>query len=270
MERLFRRITGKTPIDEASMIATADVPLSQPDLLTSGFHQSEPVVPTVILENREGEISEEERKQWETAYLGKDFLGKREYGVSLTLHDNPSIRVFAAISTDSLGVEIDIPLIDRTPEQELLNEAYLNTTLFGEIDPEKYRSFATEEYKKEQLFAFLNRKMAGVEIDDVPDWFYSTFNMDHFERYGAVHISSHGGGGEYGHDFNATINPINRSSDYNRRDETQEASIQRANDYVQTVRQSLPHIDVKPLPVKSYLQDVQDTLRFLPRDWAAK
>ena len=40
-----------------------------------------------------------------------------------------------------------------------------------------------------------------------------------------------------------------------------------AIDFAQATQRSLPHIIVDPLPVEAYLQDVQSTLRFLPRDW---
>jgi hypothetical protein len=268
MERLRRLITRNAPnVDVPSLPAVA-ISSIESTLPKASIQPSEPVVPTVILEGRGGEITAEVREQWEAAYLGKNFLGKREFIISLTPHDDPSKRVYGAVGVD-WDVDIDIPVTDPTPQEELLTEAYLNATLFGEIDLDKYRGFATDEFKKDELLAFLNRSRAGVASDDVPTWFYNTFHVDHLEKYGSVYIGSHGGAGEYGYDYTVTISPLQRSLDSDRRDETAETSIQRANNYVQVVRESLPGIDITPLPVDEYLQDVQNTLRFLPRDWAA-
>lgn len=220
-------------------------------------------------ETRRSEVLDQERKQWEAAFIGRDIFGKREYLLSLSLRDDPSKRIYAALGTNDLGAEIDIPLTDPTPKEELAREAYLNATFFGEVDPEKYQEFATDSFRKDHLLALLNRNAAGVDSDGVTDWFHTTFGVTHLERNGSVYIGSHGSAGKYGYTHTATIRPLKRDSSSRLRDEIDEMSMQKATDFAHEVRKSLPHIDVVPLAIFTYLQEVQDALQFLPRDWAA-
>ena len=227
-----------------------------------------PTATAVQSETRTSEVLDQERKQWEAAYIGRDFLGKREYLLSLSLRDDPSKRIYATLGITDLGAEIDIPLTDLTPQEELARDAYLKSTFFGEVDPDKYHEFATDSFTKDHLLALLNKNAAGVQPGNVTDWFHTTFGVTHLERYRSVYISSQGGLGEHGYYYNATISPLKRDYDSRLRDETDEMSMQKAIDFAHEVRKSLPHIDVVPLAIPSYLQDAQDALQFLPRDWA--
>ncbi|MEK7605428.1 MAG: hypothetical protein AAB478_02770 [Patescibacteria group bacterium] len=257
MERFRRLVTRRVPTVGEPPLSIAEVP---PSVSATTAAQSE---------TRASEVLDQERKQWEAAYIGRDFLGKREYLLSLALRDDPLKRIYAALGINDLGAEIDIPLTDLTPQEELARDAYLKATFFGEVDPDKYHEFATDSFTKDHLLALLNRNAAGVQPGDVTDWFHTTFGVTHLERYGSVYIGSHGGLGEYGYDHNATISPLKRDHDSRQRDETEEMSMGKAIDFAHVVRKSLPHIDMVPLAIPTYLQDAQDALQFLPRDWAA-
>ena len=206
------------------------------------------------------EVAEQEVKRWEEAYLGRS-LFQDVYVALLALRNDPSKKVYATLVVDPWSVRIDIPLADHTPEETLIQQAY-ETTIFGEIDPEKYRPFATGEFTRGYLLALLNRKTAGVSPDDTPEWFYTTFGVKHLEPYGDLYIGSHGGQGTYGYTHNATIEW--------RKSRTQVIigmSTLAALDFAKVTQRSLPHMSVTPLPVDVYLEDVQSTLKFLPRDW---
>lgn len=257
MERLRRPVTRRAPTVGEPPLNMAEVP---PATATVTAAQSE---------TRRSEALDQERKQWEAAYIGRDFLGKREYLLSLTLRDDPSKKIYAALGTNDLGAEIDIPLTDPTPQEELSRDAYLKATFFGEVDPEKYHEFATDSFRKDHLLVLLNRNAAGVDPDGVTDWFHTTFGVTHLDRYGSVYIGSHGGAGKYGYNHTATISPLKRDHDSRQREETDEMSEQKAIEFAHEVSKSLPHIDVVPLAIPTYLQDAQNALQFLPRDWAA-
>lgn len=206
------------------------------------------------------EGSEYEVKRWEKAFLGKSLFQQDVYVALLALRDDISKEVHVLVNTDHNRVFIDIPLIDHTPDNKLAQQA-IGTTFFGEVVPEKYRAFATNEFNSEHLLAFLNRTAADVLPDEVTGWFYTTFGVEHLKRYGSVYIGSHGGMGTYGHDYNATIESISAT------DSVKGTTPGAVVDFARVVQRSLPHLRVEPLPVDTYLQSVQSTLKFLPKDW---
>jgi hypothetical protein len=109
-----------------------------------------------------------------------------------------------------------------------------------------------------KMFAFLNRTSAATSSHhETPNWFYRTFGVEHLEPYRTVFIGSHGG-----HDtFNATIE--------NRRLQgvTPEITAQSVSHFTQEIQRSIGHITINPLPVDTYLNELQSKLKFLPRDW---
>ena len=211
---------------------------------------------------RSSEILEEELKNWESAFLGKEeFWTEQAYLASLALRREPSIKIYALLRSNPLRTIIDIPLNDPTPQEILAREAYLGTTVFGEIDPEKYRAFATNVYTRDHLLALANRQTAGVKSEKVDEWFYTAFGVEHLKQYGGIYIGSTGGLGEYGHHFNVTIENKNRERG------VKDTSITTAVDFAKVAQQSLPHITINPLPVDTYLQDMRSQLKFLPQDW---
>lgn len=197
---------------------------------------------------------------WEHAFLGRYWFQGNVCCATLALRSDDSKKAYAYMSVSPRRVSLDIPLLDHTPQETLLQKAY-ETTFFGEVVPERYRAFAKDEFNRDHLLAFLNRKKAGVSPDEVLEWFYATFGVKHLKKYGSIYLSSHGGVNRYGYDYFATIE---RSSTADSVDDiTTRAAIDFAND----VQKSLPHLSVEPLPVDAYLQDLQSTLKFLPRDW---
>lgn len=216
---------------------------------------------TVPSGDPKSEVTEHEAKRWEEAFLGRSLFQQDVYAVLLALRNDPSKKIYASLVVDPYRVSIDIPLVDHTPQETLIQQAY-KTTFFGEVVPEKYHAFATDEFTRDHLLALLNRKIAGVSSDETPDWFYTTFNVKHLKPYGSLYIGSHGGQGTYGYDYNATIEE-NRP----RTSEITGKSAISATEFAQATHRSLPHISVNPLHVDAYLQEVQSTLKFLPRDW---
>ncbi|MBI2034669.1 MAG: hypothetical protein HYT11_02955 [Candidatus Levybacteria bacterium] len=217
-------------------------------------------MPIEILKRRT-ENSDEEAKKWEPAFLGKDLYGRSRYVASLALRDDQSKKVYALVNTDFGEVMMDIPLNDPIPKEVLVQQAYLSSTVFGEIDQEKYRDFATNSYR-DHLLALLNREMAGVSSEDVAKWFYTTFGIERSKKYGKICICSHGGLGKYGYDFNVMMVESNdRTNDVNG------MTTRAVADFTHVVLRSLPYVSLKPLPVDVYLQDVESTLKFLPKDW---
>lgn len=207
--------------------------------------------------------TEEKIKEWEQAYLGRHSYRGDVFVASLALHRDPASRIYAYLRNSFLGdrVSADIPLIDHSPISRLVENAYLGLTLFGEIDPEQYRAFATNEFNCDPLLVFLNREKAGVAPDDTTKWFYKTFGLEHQRRYGSVYVGSHGGMLMDGLRFNVTIM---RRSTIEAKEEDATRSVAA---FAQVVEGSLPHISVNPMPVETYLQELQSALKFLPRDW---
>lgn len=194
--------------------------------------------------------------KWEPAFLGTNMFQREVYLASLALQGATPKRAYAFMITNGYSTSIDVPLIDPTPDDRLAQQAY-ETTFFGEVDPERYRTFATNEFTREHLLASLNRTQAGVSPDEVHTWFYTTFGVEHLGRYGSVYIGSHGGRDS----FNATIESIPHAN-------TSEGNATRAAaQFADFVERSIPQLSVEPLPVETYLQDIQNTLKFLPRDW---
>lgn len=206
------------------------------------------------------EMAEYEVKRWEEAFLAKSLLQEDVYAALLALRCDPSKKVYASLAVGPRRVSIDIPLKDQTPQKTLVQSAY-ETTFFGEVNPEKYRAFATGEFTRDHLLAMLNRDTAGVSVDEAPGWFYTTFGVEHLKSYGSLYIGSYGGQSAYGYDYNATIENRTRTSEVTGR------SAISAIDFAQATQRSLPHISVSPLPIDAYLQQVQSALKFIPRDW---
>ncbi|MCL4365746.1 hypothetical protein M1437_00785 [Patescibacteria group bacterium] len=215
---------------------------------------------TVPSSDSRAEVAKLEIRRWEEAFLGKSLLEQDRYAVLLALRSNPSQRVYASLAIDSSRVLIDVPLEDHTPQEILAQRAY-ETTFFGQEDPEKYRAFATEEFTHRRLLALLNRTTAGVSPDETFDWFCGTFGVRNLNSYGSVNIISHGGKGNYGYSFGVWIENAAQI------DAIAGRGIASAIDFAEATQKSLPHIRVNPLPIDAYLQDVQSTLKFLPRDW---
>ncbi len=215
------------------------------------------------------EMTDEVYAQWESAYLGRHWY-TREFLVSLSRKNDSSIRAYATLELNSHGHDkIEIPLSDPTPERVLVENAYKNATFFGEVDPEKYQSFATDEFNKKELLAFLNRSIAGVSPAEYPDWFGETLDVAVLQKYGPFYISTHGGVCEYGYDHNATIllRELGNRRGISIEPETKVESITRAHDFTNMIENVIPHIDVAPLSTTMYLDELQSHLRFLPQDW---
>lgn len=206
------------------------------------------------------------RQLWESANAGKDFLGRNSFLVLLGRRDDPTKMIYATLEVGRLGVRIDIPLVEHTSEEELRQSVNLHPTLWGDIDPEGYRK-ATETFTREAVLAALNRRVTDADTPgDVPARFYDMLGISHGEAYGSVLIGSHGGLATHGYDFNATIEPLPRELLNDLKGLPEAAQVDAALGYAQFVEASLPHLTVSPLPVDSYIQDVQATLQFLPRD----
>lgn len=213
------------------------------------------------------EVPKDQRQLWQSAHAGTNFLGTNEYLVLLASRTNPKKKIYAVLELGSLGAQIDIPLEEHTPGDELRNSVNLHPTLWGDIDPEGSHE-ATETYTKEKLLAFLNRTSTGADTPNgVPGKFYDMLNLRHGERYGSVFISSHGGSTRRGYNFNATIEPILREFHDDLKYASEEVQMAKAHEFTQLVEASLPHLTVTPLPVDEYLGEVRQALRFLPRDW---
>jgi hypothetical protein len=86
---------------------------------------------------------ESEPKKWEAAYLGRSFIQQHMYAAILARRDEPSLRAYGMVIADPFRIAVDIPLVEPTPNETLLQKAY-QTTFFGDIDQEKYHAFATD------------------------------------------------------------------------------------------------------------------------------
>lgn len=184
----------------------------------------------------------------------------------LSTNDGSEKKVYTMLTRFGLteySAGVDIPLKEPTPTNILVEQAYLNSTFFGEIDPEKYRKYALNPYNASDLLAFLNRTEAQVESDEMPQWFYENFQVEHLESYGRMYIGSHGGSSKFGHTFNATI-------EYNsNKDNGGKSIVEEAVAISRDINRSFsgPHIELSPLPVNDYLDILQTTLKFCPQDW---
>lgn len=206
---------------------------------------------------------QEQRRLWQSAYAGTDFLGTNAYLVLLVLRYDPTKKIYATLEMGGSGVKIDIPLEEHTPEEELRQGVNLHPTLWGDIDPEGYRE-ATETFTREKLLASLNRTTTGSDTPShVSAKFYDILHISHGEVYGAVHVGSHGGSTRRGYDFNATLEPMPREFHNDLKHASEDVQIDEAMDFTQLVQASLPHISVVPLPIEAYLHDVRTSLQFL-------
>ncbi len=212
------------------------------------------------------EASQEPRELWQSAFAGTDFLGTKAFLVLLALRDDPTKIIYATLEIGGLGARIDIPLEEHTSEEELRRSINLHPTLWGGTDPDGYRE-ATETFSRGRLLASLNRTTTGADTPNhVPARFYGMLHISHGEVYGAVHVGSHGGSTQRGYDFNATLEPMLGEFRNDSIRASEGVQIDQAMAFGQLVQASLPHLTVTPLPVDTYLQDVQATLQFLPRD----
>lgn len=245
LEGFISRLRRSTPQVDQTATAVTTTP-------------SDSQTPEVLEQWESPEVNTGERERWDAALLGPTFFKDGyEYVTTLALRSDPTKKVYALLKTNSLGAGIDIPLIDDTPDEKLVEDAYLRSTFFGDIDPGKYYGFATEPHSRNIFLAFLNRKIAGVPPKGVEQWFYDTYDMKHGEEFRSVYISSHGGSGTHNADIRAR----------RREDEIRGVTTEDAIAYAQVVRKSLPHIDLNPIPIVSYLDDLQSALKFLPKDW---
>lgn len=205
--------------------------------------------------------AEIDSSRWESAFLTSDRMFNEDlYITSLSLRDQPSSKIYAHIIASERRTEIDIPIMDSLPETKLVQEAYNEATFFGEVDQEAFREFACDRFTSKNLLAMLNRKTTGLPYDEMPDWFYSTFKVDHLKQYGQILIGSHGGSTEYGYDFNITFENRNR-------DKTYDKSASGVAQYVLEASNSLPQVDIVPVDINTYLNKVSSNLMFLPKDW---
>lgn len=196
--------------------------------------------------------------KWKEAYLTRSSIPEGyTYAALLALQADPSKRLYTQLQVQDTRVFLDIPLIDRSPNRTLAERAYAEATFFGEVDQERYRRFATDTFRSEQLFALLNRESAGVGNAEIATWFYTTFRVEHLKPYGDLFVGSHGGSTT----FFATLENRNRMPT------PLEDPTVLAAAFGRKVLESLPHVSLNPLPVNSYLQDLQPALRFLPKDW---
>jgi len=206
------------------------------------------------------EVLSDDMWEWEQSRLGEELFSGREcFLASLSLSGDPSKKLYTYVKTDELMIELDIPLTDTTPIDVLLQRTYRQTTQLNDIDPDRYRTFATAYGNRDQLLAYLNRATAGVSPDDVPSWFYDTFSVDHREQYGDVYISSHGGQRTYGYDFHATIRSMKRFT------EIDDDRVEAAREYAQVIRKSLPTLNLTPVQISHYLHELQSALPIFPQ-----
>ncbi|HVZ58639.1 MAG TPA: hypothetical protein VG935_02705 [Patescibacteria group bacterium] len=257
MERLLRRVFKDRQGQLTTLPSTTSAPavINPPNL-------EERVIE--VLDNNEV-LDLEETKKWEAAYFGENIFHTQGYAVTLSPSEDLAHTIYASLEQKTYGTEIDIPLVDPTPDSDLVTAAYKSSTFFGELDPDKFRQFATNWSRKEQLLAFLNRQTAGVPEDDIIRWFLATFDVKHNQNYGDVYISSHG---SWNSD-NLTISPRRRERNPFNRGYSPDMSSLVAHRYAQVANASLPQMDITPLAINDYLRTVQDTLHFLPQDWTS-
>lgn len=201
-----------------------------------------------------------EALKWEEASLGPGFMRRERYAALLTRRDNPASKVYASLEVHPSRLTLDIPLSEDTPEEILRHQAYL-TTFFGDIDPVMFRSFATADFTAGKLMAFLNKKTAGTYPKTSTDWFHKSFGVNLHDRSGDYFIGSHGVRTEHGFNHNETIE---RSSSFR---SNEEPDIQSVIAFARGAENAFRHLSITPLPVETYLQDIQSTLKFLPKDW---
>jgi hypothetical protein len=207
------------------------------------------------IQHQRFEDCESESAKWERAYIGKDIYRGHRYLTLLTLSTDPSKAVRASLNLKEDRVFIDIPTRDSFPDTVLFDQAY-NTTLFGEIDREQFRNYGLDPYRVDHLLSYLNRKAAGVENEDSPNWFYSTFALEHAQSYGNICISSHGGQSNFNITIERKLNSVERA-----------LNVAIETSFWDRARTSLPHINFTPWSVDAYLEEVVSTLKFLPKDW---
>ena len=200
-----------------------------------------------------------EIKKWKEASFDGPICLRGEYAILLSLRSDSSKKVYASLVVYPSRVNIDIPVMDNTPQEELIKSAY-DTTFFGEVDPEKYREFATGPNRR-SLLAFLNRTKAGVTSNETPQWFYATFGLKSQGPYDSVYIGSSGGIGNYGYESSITIGGSSETDDIAGNEEISAIA------FAQMTQKSLLNIIVTPLSIDRYLEDIQSTLKFLPKDW---
>lgn len=205
-----------------------------------------------------------QQPEWQSAYIGHRSFGHRSYSddflVLLTTGNDPSKKIYGVLGvSDSQHVSIKIPTKDRINKETLRNDAYLESTVWGEIDNESYLRFATEKFVLEKMLALLNSESADSESRFVSDWFYEQFGIDHGKVYGLTRVSSSG------HDdtFNIKLEDV-----YNPDKETSQITpLEKATEFVRNAQNALPQIKITPLSTESYLNDLYNSLQFLPRDW---
>ena len=202
---------------------------------------------------------------WENARLPKSIYNdSTNYLISLTLTDDSAKKIYAIMSTpdptnqyDSFSV--DIPVEDYTSKPDLVNDAYLHATVWGERDEVSYLHFATEYGKLRPLLALLNRETAGTRPRDAAEWFYDSFGVKHAETYTSVHISSFGSD----RTFDVTLRPVYRRQQMVHH----ESPVHQAVQFAETIQRSLPNVIVEPVAMDTYLDTLYNSLQFLPRDW---
>ena len=201
------------------------------------------------------EHEQRESQAWQEAELTQDYNGPI-YAATLAAEesDGNPVSVVAYVRADSLGrFVVNIPTRDETPVETLVNSFYQEATFFGEIDPERFETMATDWRHIEQLMVLMNRQAANVGINQNSNWFYNNFGVDHLMPYGEVYIGSRGGPDH----FIVTIEQHDHQRD----------AWANLTHLEQSVNESLPHLSFSPVPKKAYLQKVPSVLPFLPRDW---
>lgn len=207
-----------------------------------------------------GVLTAEEAMKWQGASLGPGFLRSERYAAMLTRQSDPSVKVYGTVINNKDRITLDIPLMEHTPV-EVLRQQAAEATFFGEIDPDKFRTFVTGDFITDKLLAYLNRTQAGVLPEAVPAWFHKAFGLEHLEHFSNFYIGSHGGSSTYGYTHHATIEPklprrLRGGRDY-----------AGPHDFTEAAQQSIPHLRISPLPVETLMQGVQATLQFQPQYW---
>lgn len=208
---------------------------------------------------------EEERLDWESAllvdgsryrHLWEGEHSSNVYATKLSVRDNPAASFYTYLRFSGDRPSVDIPLYDsRGTKEQLVEEFYTSATFFGEIDREKFEELATYEYALDKIMAYMNQQLVGASHDQTPEWFYDTFGVDHLLGSKDAYIGSHGGRDS----FSATI-------ELDFRNRSKDALID-PDTFVQKTNAAFPHLMLSPLPKAEYLQAIESTLPFLPKDW---
>jgi hypothetical protein len=206
-------------------------------------------------------ISRADVDAWREARIRNTPFQESVFAAIISPREKPGTELFATIRVDLRGAQIDVPLLDPTPPDELRQEAY-DLTFWGAIEPEALREFATGAGRHDPLIALANCTAAEQEMAALPDWFYEQFAVEHSHRYDSIYTTSRSSLKiKGGHDFHAIIAPTIPQK-------PTLGVVAEATLFAHSVNNepTLP-ISIRPLPIDDYTQRVSEALQFLPSDW---